>query len=321
MRKNISNIFITLILTVFLILNSCNSNSNKNNNLIIFHAGSLSVPFKEIAKEFNKENPDINIIMEASGSRKCARKITDLNKECDIMASADYKVIDNLLIPNYASWNIKFAGNEMAIVYHENSRQSDSINANNWFDILLRDDVIFGRSNPNFDPCGYRTILVADLAEKYYNIIGLRDSLMSKNVNFVRPKEVDLLSLLKIDIIDYIFLYRSVAEQHGLKYILLPDSINLGSPSLSNYYQSASVNISGKKPGEVITKKGEPMVYGITILNNAPNKKAALKFVDFLLSKNKGMSIIQANGQKSLVPSQTTTYNKIPQELLKFTVK
>jgi len=321
MRKNISNIFITLILTVFLILNSCSSNSNKNNNLIIFHAGSLSVPFKEIAKEFNKENPDINIIMEASGSRKCARKITDLNKECDIMASADYKVIDNLLIPNYASWNIKFAGNEMAIVYHENSRQSDSINANNWFDILLRDDVIFGRSNPNFDPCGYRTILVADLAEKYYNIIGLRDSLMSKNVNFVRPKEVDLLSLLKIDIIDYIFLYRSVAEQHGLKYILLPDSINLGSPSLSNYYQSASVNISGKKPGEVITKKGEPMVYGITILNNAPNKKAALKFVDFLLSKNKGMSIIQANGQKSLVPSQTTTYNKIPQELLKFTVK
>jgi len=319
MRKIISNIFITLILTVFLILNSCNS--NKNNNLIIFHAGSLSVPFKEIAKEFNKENPDINIIMEASGSRKCARKITDLNKECDIMASADYQVIDNLLIPNYASWNIKFAGNEMAIVYHENSRQSDSINANNWFDILLRDDVIFGRSNPNFDPCGYRTILVADLAEKYYNIIGLRDSLMSKNVNFVRPKEVDLLSLLKIDIIDYIFLYRSVAEQHDLKYILLPDSINLGNPSLSNYYQSASVNISGKKPGEVITKKGEPMVYGITILNNAPNKKAALKFVDFLLSKDKGMSIIQANGQKSLVPSQTTTYNKIPQELLKFAVK
>jgi len=215
MRNNILSKLITL-LTVFLLLNSC-SNSNKKNNLIIFHAGSLSIPFKEIVKKFNIENPDINVIMEAAGSRKCARKITDLNKECDIMASADYKVIDNLLIPHYASWNIKFAGNEMAIVYHESSRQSNSINVNNWFDILLKDDVIFGRSNPNFDPCGYRTILVAELAEKYYNIVGLKDSLMTKDVNFVRPKEVDLLSLLESDIIDYIFLYRSVAEQHWLK--------------------------------------------------------------------------------------------------------
>ncbi len=305
-----------LFVVIFLLI-SCD-NSKHDNNLIIFHAGSLSVPFKEITDSFNKEYPDINIIMEAAGSRTCARKISDLHRECDIMASADYKVIDNLLIPKFASWNIKFAGNEMAIVYHDKSRGSDSINSNNWYNILLQDDVVYGRSNPNSDPCGYRTILVAELTEKYYNDNGLKNRLLDKNSNYIRPKEVDLLSMLESNVIDYIFLYRSVAEQHGLKYIVLPDSINLGNPKLTKFYQTASVEISGKKPGEKITKKGEPMVYGVTILNDAPNKKAALKFVEFLLSKNKGMAILEKNGQSSLIPSSTSTFNNLPTQLTNF---
>ncbi len=305
-----------LFVVIFLLI-SCD-NSKHDNNLIIFHAGSLSVPFKEIADNFNKEYPDINVVMEAAGSRTCARKISDLHRECDIMASADYKVIDNLLIPKFASWNIKFAGNEMAIVYHDKSRGSDSINSNNWYNILLQDDVVYGRSNPNSDPCGYRTILVAELTEKYYNDNGLKNRLLDKNSNYIRPKEVDLLSMLESNVIDYIFLYRSVAEQHGLKYIVLPDSINLGNPKLTKFYQTASVEISGKKPGEKITKKGEPMVYGVTILNDAPNKKAALKFVEFLLSKNKGMAILEKNGQSSLIPSSTSTFNNLPTQLTNF---
>lgn len=75
---------------------------------------------KEIAAAFRKENPEVNIMMEAAGSVECARKITDLKKPCDIMASADYSVIDKFLIPGYADWNIRFASNEMAIVYNEN---------------------------------------------------------------------------------------------------------------------------------------------------------------------------------------------------------
>ena len=94
-------------------------NQKENNKLIIFHAGSLSVPLKQMKDEFTKVNPDIEILLESAGSVKCARKITDLNKECDIMASADYTIIDEMLIPDYTGWNIKFASNEMAIVYHD----------------------------------------------------------------------------------------------------------------------------------------------------------------------------------------------------------
>lgn len=313
-----------IVLPVFIIFPSCNNkndNSKKKQELIIFHAGSLSVPFKEIAQEFEKENPNVKIILEADGSRKCARKITDLHKKCDITASADYTVINNLLIPEFADWNIKFATNEMAVVYTEKSKYSDKINQQNWYNILLKKDVIFGRSDPNSDPCGYRAVLTCKLAEKFYGEKDLCKNIVSKDKNYIRPKETDLLALLESNNIDYIFLYRSVAEQHKLKYLILPDSINLKNPDLTDYYQTVSVDISGKKPGETITKKGAPMVYGITIPKNAPNPILAKKFLNFLLSKNKGMKIMQQNGQASIVPSKTETFDKIPELLKKFAEK
>jgi molybdate/tungstate transport system substrate-binding protein len=309
------------LIPVFLLivaLISCNSANEKSKELIIFHAGSLSVPFREIVAEYQKENPDVNISMESAGSRQCARKITDLKRQCDIMASADYKVIDNLLIPDFADWDIKFAGNEMAIVYHEKSRYSDQINKDNWHEVLMKKDVVFGRSNPDFDPCGYRAVLVMKLAETFYKQPGLAKQMLEKDLNYIRPKEVDLIGLLETDAIDYIFLYRSVAEQHGLKYLILPDSINLKNPDLADYYATATVDISGKKPGETLHKKGEAMVYGLTIINNSPNKEEAIKFVKFLLSAEKGMAILEKNGQQSLVPSPTASFDKIPLELKSF---
>jgi len=305
---------LVLIAAIF----SCNSRGEEREELIIFHAGSLSVPFKEIVAEYQKENPGVTIYMESAGSRQCARKITDLDRQCDIMASADYTVIDNLLIPDYADWNIKFAANEMAIVYHEKSRSSDQINADNWFKILMKKDVIFGRSNPDFDPCGYRSVLTIKLAEDLYKQPGLANKMLEKDLNFIRPKEVDLIGLLETDIIDYIFLYRSVAEQHGLKYLLLPDSINLNNPDLADYYATVNVDITGKRPGETIRKKGEAMVYGLTIIKNSPNKENAIKFLTYLLSAEKGMAIMEKNGQQSLVPSPTKTLNTIPIELKPF---
>ena len=67
------------------------------------------MPVKKISEAFEKANPGVRVLSEAAGSLQCARKITELDKPCDIMLSADYSVIDNLLIPAYASWNIRFA--------------------------------------------------------------------------------------------------------------------------------------------------------------------------------------------------------------------
>ncbi len=326
LKKSKQIIFIILVLTLSVSCNNTNNKAKKEDNtpsgkLVIFHAGSLSVPFKEITTEFNKEYPNIKVVLEPAGSVKCARKIIDLKQDCDIMASADYKVIDNMLIPDYADWNIKFASNEMAIVYNEKSHYANEINKDNWYKILLKKDVFYGRSDPNSDPCGYRAVLTSKLAEKYYKETGLVEKLLKKDLNYMRPKEVDLISLLEANAIDYIYLYRSVAEQHHLRFLILPDSINLKNPELGKYYSTVSVEINGKTPGEKIKHQGEAMVYGVTILKNANNKPAAEAFAKFLLSKDKGIKIMEENGQPSVIPSYTSTYNKIPKEFKHFAKK
>jgi molybdate/tungstate transport system substrate-binding protein len=287
-------------------------------DLVIFHAGSLAVPMKKMIEAFTKEYPNVNVKAEAAGSVASARKITDLNRECDILASADYQVIDKMLVPKYAEWNIRFASNEMAIVYTPQSKYANKITRNNWYDILLKKDVLVGRADPNSDPCGYRTVLTCKLAEKYYKRAGIADKLLAKDHNMMRPKEVDLLALLETQSVDYIFIYKSVAIQHGLKYLTLPDNINLKNPAFDKFYSTVSVEINGDKPGEKVIQNGEAMIYGLTILKNAPNKAAAEAFVKFMLDKNKGMKIMQQCGQPSVIPSKATGYEKLPAELKKF---
>ena len=291
------------------------SQKGARGDLVIFHAGSLSIPFRDLAKAFLKKHPGVNVHAEAAGSRHCARKISDLGRRADIMASADYKVVRNLLMPKHADFNIRFATNEMAIAYTAKSRQASEIQGDNWHKILLDPAVRFGRSDPNSDPCGYRTVMVFQLAEKRYGVTGLAAKLRAKHGRrFIRPKETDLLSLVEAGEIDYLFIYRSVAAQHGLKMILLPDEVNLSSTKHRKLYRTATVRVTGKKPGSYITRRGEPMVYSITIPKRARNRKLAEAFVAFLLSKE-GRGIIEKNGQPFLWPMAMDGADKLPASL------
>lgn len=314
---------IGILLGFICLLSACSSQQNQKakaskETLIVFHAGSLSVPIAQIEDAFEQEHPEISIQTEAAGSRQCARKICELNKACDVFLSADYSVIDELLIPEYATWNIQFSTNEMALVYTRDSRYAQEINALNWPRILLRDDVTYGRSNPDSDPCGYRALLTMQLAEKFYGMPGFAKKLEAKDQQYIRPKETDLLALLESHNLDYIFLYRSVAQQHKLPYLILPDSINLKNPKLASYYKQASTLISGKKPGEPIKKTGEPMIYGLTVPKNAPHYDWAIRFVQFLLDSNKGLRILSENGQETLIPSVCPQYSEVPETLKSF---
>ncbi len=319
-RSIIAKAVLLSLVVVSLIISSAAFSAEKkiSGDLVIFHAGSLAIPFKQVSDAFMKKYPDVKILKEASGSRTAARKISDLDRPADIMASADYTVIDTLLIPGHASWNIKLATNEMVIGYHKTSRMADKINSDNWYEILANKDVFFGRSDPNADPCGYRSVLTMKLAEKFYKKAGLANKLLDKDNKYIRPKETDLLALLEAGEMDYFFIYRSVAEQHGLEYVILPDQINLKTPKYADFYKTATVEISGKKPGAIVVKKGSPMMYGITIPKSAPNPDAAMAFITFLLEKENGMAIMEKNGQPSAVPSSTSSYGNIPESLKGF---
>jgi len=275
-------------------------------DLIIFHAGSLAIPFRQMSAAFTARYPGVRVYREAAGSRTCARKITDLKKPCDVMASADYTVIEKLLIPDFADWNISFATNEMAIMYRPDSAFAKEINGKNWYEILLRKGVEYGHSDPNADPCGYRSQLVWQLAEKHYHQPGLYKNLQQhcppKNI---RPKETDLMALLQSGELDYLFIYRSVCEQHDMPFVILPDEINLKSAAFKDFYRQASIQISGKKPGQFIKKTGKPMVYGITVTKTAPNREAAEAFVAFVVGPE-GQKIMKQNGQPPLSPPRAS---------------
>jgi molybdate/tungstate transport system substrate-binding protein len=305
---------IVALLFLFIFIEPGSAQSERK--LIIFHAGSLAIPFKQMSAAFSRKHSGVKVLREAAGSRTCARKIVDLGRPCDVMASADDTVIDNLLIPDHADWNISFATNEMAIMHRPDSRHAKEINGRNWHKILLKKDVAYGHSDPNSDPCGYRSQLVWQLAEKHYQLPGLYERLKTGcPLRNIRPKETDLIALLEAGQLDYLFIYRSVCLQHNMPFVKLPLQINLGSFQYADFYRQAKIKISGKTPGSFIEKCGKPMVYGITIPKNSPAPDLAVKFLTFALSPE-GKRIMELNGQPPLpVPQATGDLLTLPADL------
>ncbi|QTA86069.1 Molybdate/tungstate-binding protein, WtpA-like [Desulfonema magnum] len=276
--------------------------------LTMFHAGSLTVPFAAMEKAFEAKYPGVDLQREPSGSSKAARKVSDLKKPCDIMASADYKVIDKLLIPNYANWNIRFATNQLVLCHTDKSKYAKEISADNWYKILERKGVVWGHSDPNLDPCGYRSLMVIQLAEKHYKTPGLYDKLLANRpMENVRPKSVELVSLLQTGNMDYAWEYLSVAVQHGLRYVMLPDQINLGNYKYDNLYAEAEVRVTGKKPGTFMNIRGKSCTYGVTLLKDAPNPDAALAFLAYMLDPEGGLKVLKDMGQPPFVPCRVPT--------------
>lgn len=304
------------VMATQLFVQSETTESSLEGKLIIFHAGSLTVPVKALAEAFQSAHPAVTFETEASGSNSAARKISELHRKADLMMSADYTIIDKLLIPEFTRWSIQFARNTMVIAYTDRSLYADEITSDNWYEILPREGVIYGHSDPNVDPCGYRTLMVWQLAEKYYVIPGLAGRLGEHcPPRNLRPKAVELIAFFESGDMDYAFQYRSVAVQHGLRFVELPNEINLSRVEHAAFYNQAKVEIVGKAPGTTMTLRGKPIVYGVTIPTNAPSPDLALEFVKFLIGPE-GQAIMEECGQPPIVPPVASTgKEKLPASL------
>ena len=276
--------------------------------LVIFHAGSLAVPFGDMEKAFEAKYPKVDVQRESGGSTKLARMITELGKPADIMASADYLVIDKMLVPKFADWNARFATNQIVLCYTPQSKYASEISDKTWADILQRPDVVWGHSDPNLDPCGYRSLMTIQLAEKFSGQAGLYDKILANRPEKnVRPKSVELISMLESGNMDYAFEYMSVAVQHGLKYVVFDDHINLGNYAMDPFYATAVVKVTGKEPGSFMELKGSSITYGVTMLKSAANPEAAEAFLAYLLDENGGLKILKDQGQPPIVPASVGT--------------
>jgi molybdate/tungstate transport system substrate-binding protein len=319
--------------------------------LKVLFAGSLIIPFDGVERAFEAAHPEVDVLMEGHGSIQVIRHITELDDLTDVAVLADYALVPAMmyekLIPEtgepYSEWIIQFASGEMVLAYTPDSAYAREINVDNWYQIIARDDVRFALSDPRFDACGYRALMVLQLAETYYDRITILENMVmgrftypiqteigdermiihvpellqpKKNSSLlVRSYSVQLIALLQSGDADYAFEYETVARQHGLSFVKLPAEINLGDPARAASYKQVEVELDFQRYATVRPRfTGEMITYGITIPGNAPNPKLAEAFVAFLLGPE-GQAAMEAGGHTIFETFQTDAFDKLPAAL------
>ena len=290
--------------------------------LKVLPAGSLLQPFEEVEKAFEAEHPDVDVQVEGHGSIQVIRQVTDLHRPIDVVAVADESLIPDLMFRtdpttgrNFTDTYTPFATNAMVIAYTNKSRYADEIISQNWYQVLSRPDVRVGISNPMLDAAGYRSIMVTLLARRYYQNATLFPVLIGSHFTpslvvqdeggiatvtlpevlrpsdeklVIRDGSIFVLSHLEAGGIDYAFEYRSVAEGHDLKWVSLPPEIDLSSPDYAEEYGKVRVILGFQRFSAIgQDRTGQPIVYAVTIPNNAPHRELAQEFADLVVQMAK----------------------------------
>ncbi len=268
--------------------------------VIIDRAATLTLPFDALAKTL----PTLECRQRSAGSRFLLHSDVDLHQPVDVLALADVSLFENPISPEQTkrfSWWSIFAGNEIGIAYTDKSKAADKITAHNWPQILLEPGVQTAYADPESDPEGYNTVIAWTLAEGYYHLPGfaakLRAAIPQKNI---RGDSTQLLALLSAGEIDFAWEYRSVAEQHHLKFLRLPKEINLSDPTLAATYKTACIDLH--HTGQIQKQCGRPILYAVAIAADAPHPDAAAQFVKALYS-DAGRHALQSAFQEPL-PAQ-----------------
>lgn len=276
-----------------LVLAACGGDAR--GRLVVYNAGSLARPLKAVLDTFARRQ-NVRIDQESAGSLESARKLTELGKIPDLIALADADVFPGYLVPAHVDGYVEFARNRMVIAFTDNSRGQSNITPLNWYSIITRSDVEVGRSDPELDPNGYRTLMVWQLAEHAYDIPRLAERMAARSPpRNVRPKEADLIGLLEAGEFDYIWSYESIAKAMKFHYILLGDSVDLSNEAMAEFYATAKVSVRGATAGSSVTFTGKPIMYAFAVPKNAPNPEIAGRFAAFLVSAE-GQAILRREG-------------------------
>jgi molybdate/tungstate transport system substrate-binding protein len=313
--------FVLLVGLVFVSLD-CGGRAERKEPLTVFYASSLEGAMARWSEMF-RAREGVEVRGEASGSQDAARKVGELGRAADLVVVADYHVIDWLLVPAHAQWQIPFAGNEIVLAHSEQSRYAAELTADTWREILLRPDVRVARADENLAPIGYQTLqvwMLSDLAAGIATTDTQRSVAAQLRArippSLVRPDVKSLAALLGLQV-DYVFLFRSVAHEHNLKYLRLPPAINLSDPNRAAEYARATATIVKSTRGampETITLRGSPILYGLTIPNSARQPKVAERFVQLILSE-RGQNVLEDLGFTVVRPQRARGFASLPKSL------
>ena len=315
--------------------------------LKVLCADSLMYPLERVQTAFESFYPNVDVELEGHGSIQVIRQVTELGAEADVLMVADCSLIPLMMYnttmsgtnQSYADYYVRFAGDSIVLAYTNQSKYASEINSTNWYSILMRSDVKFGFPNPQIDSLGYRSLMTIQLAEAYYENNSIFHDLVTDNFDppidsvpigsnytitvpdvqvpkgnnvVLRDSGVILEPLLQSGSIDYCFLYLSNAKQYGLRYVELPDEINLGNPQYEEDYQRVAVTFEQQRFATVdLDREGKTIYFGLTIPANAPHPEVAVEFVKFVLSQE-GKNVFQLCWQPVFKPSFTDNMTAVP---------
>ncbi len=292
----------------------------KEGKVFVMYAGSLVRIFEDvIGPAFQKES-GYKYLGEGKGSVQVSNLIKDGFRTPDIFVSAGdvpvVRLMNTTTSPPIVDWLLKFGSAEIVIAYSSTSPYFNELEKSRngetpWYDILSQEDFRFGRTDPELDPKGYYGILTANLANEYYNDPSIKERILGEDRN---PKQIfpeeTLKTVLETGQLDAIMAYKHEAISRGLPYITLPNEINLGDPTYSDFYKTANYTL--KSDQKII--HGEPVEFSITIPKTVKNEDGAISFVNFLLSVN-GSQLLESHGLNPTNITYEGDVDNIPQSI------
>ena len=205
-----------------------------------------------------KNEVQIPLRIEAHGSVSIAQMVKAGLKNPDIISVSDPILFEGVIKPK---WHVEFATNQMVIAYNKDTDAGKLIadsGLKKWYEPILEYDMKIGRTDPDLDPLGYRTLFLLDLSEQYYEEANLKEKILSKSL--VLP-EIELMSYFEIGGVDVAIVYKNMAVERGYDYVELPSEINLCSPEkVDEWYSKTEYKL---QTGEKIT--GDVIKYASTI--------------------------------------------------------
>ena len=229
-------------------------------SLHILFAGCVKGPVETTIAAFVQKHPEIQVDASIGGSVDNIRKAI-AGTPCDVLISADDRIVESMMMPILADGYRVFCGNAMAIAAKAEGAQ---ISTENWIETLSDPQATFCHFDPMGDPNGYRALMVMQLADHVQP--GLSKTLLEHPGRMVLQKDMHPQP-------QFLFTYLSGAKHSGRPYAALPDEMNLGNDAFSSLYATAAVAL---KEGRVT---GAPISHAAAILKNSPERELSQAFL------------------------------------------
>ncbi|MBA3750907.1 MAG: substrate-binding domain-containing protein [Nitrosopumilus sp.] len=323
-KKNKNALFLLLFVIIgifsvytigeFSIAKGTTTNDNQG-KVFVMYAGSLVKIFEDVIGTAFQNETGYTYVGEGKGSVQVANLIRDGFRTPDVFVSAGTIPIMRLMnnTPPLAEWLLEFGSAEMVISYSTNSPYYNDLEKARkgeipWYDVLSKEGLKFGRTDPELDPKGYYAIITAKLANIYYNDSSIKERILGedRNTKQIFPEEI-LKTILEAGQLDAVVAYKHEAVSRGLSYIALPKEINLSDPAFSYFYKRTNYTLESDQ--KIIY--GEPIYFSITIPQTVKNLDGAISFVNFIISKN-GSQILENQGFNSINTTSEGNTDKIP---------